>query len=160
MIPVTSYVGIGSNLGTKRTAIASALSYLDDRRSIWIERVSSLYETLPQGGPKGQPLYLNAAAKISTTLTPFDLLARCKEIERKLGRRPAVRWGPRIIDLDILLYDTLIVMSKRLTIPHVLLHTRTFVLQPLAEIAGRKKHPVCAQSMRSLLRSCNRLQYH
>ena len=160
MIPVTSYVGIGTNLGAKRTAIASALSYLDDRRSIWIEGISSLYETLPQGGPKGQPFYLNAAAKISTTLTPFDLLARCKEVEKELGRKPAVRWGPRIIDLDILLYDTLILLSERLTIPHMLLHARTFVLQPLVEIAGSIKHPVYAQSMRSLLRSCKRSQYH
>lgn len=112
--------------------------------------VSSFYETHPVGGPAGQGLYLNAAARVDTTLPVqefFDLLLR---IESDLGRIRTQRWGPRTIDLDLLLFDDLVLHIPELTVPHPHMHERRFVLEPLAEIAPDALHPRLRRCVREL----------
>ena len=152
MRTVTSYLGIGSNLGDRRVNIENSIRYLRATPRINVKRISRLYETHACGGPKDQPKYLNAAAKINTTLTPTDLLKELKSIELKLGRKSAVRWGPRIVDIDILFYGDLVLVSKNLTIPHPLLHKRIFVLMPLSAIAPKSVHPVYKKNIKELLK--------
>ena len=153
MIPVTSYLAIGSNLGDRIANIKESIRYLKSIQRIKVERVSRLYESPAHGGPRNQPKYLNAAVKIKTSLSPLDLLNELKIAELKLKRKSIVRWGPRTIDLDILFYDDLVFMNDRLFIPHPLLHKRVFVLKPLSEIAPEFVHPLFLKSIRGLLRS-------
>jgi 2-amino-4-hydroxy-6-hydroxymethyldihydropteridine diphosphokinase len=97
-------------------------------------RVSKIIETQPQGGPAGQPKFLNGALKLETKIPPVILLRRLKQIEKGLGRKKALRWGPRVIDLDILFYGDKIINSKELKVPHPRIFERDFVLRPLLEI--------------------------
>lgn len=127
------YLGIGSNLGKRRENIRKALDYLVKARKVKIEKVSRIHETDPVGGP-AQGNYLNAAIKIETSLSPRALLKFLKETEKDLGRKKSVRFGPRIIDLDILLYADKIIRSDDLVIPHPRMFEREFVLKPLREI--------------------------
>ncbi len=109
-------------------------------------RVSRLYETNPNGGPP-QDKFLDGAAELDAILTPHALLTLLKDVERKVGRSASdVRWGPREIDLDILLYDNLVVDEADLKIPHPLLHTRIFAIEPLCEIAPDVIHPILGKS--------------
>jgi 2-amino-4-hydroxy-6-hydroxymethyldihydropteridine diphosphokinase len=117
-----------------------------------VEKVSPIYEFPPQGGPKNQPKYLNLTVKIKTLLTPLDLLDRLKLIERELKRKNTSHWGPRTIDLDILFYDDLILVSRELSLPHPLLHKRIFVLKPLSDIASGFKHPLYKKSIKYLFK--------
>jgi 2-amino-4-hydroxy-6-hydroxymethyldihydropteridine diphosphokinase len=151
MALVTSYLAIGSNLGNRIANIKKSLRYLEEAKRIHIDKISPIYESLPQGGPKNQPKYLNLTVKIKTTLTPLDLLREIKIIEKKLKRKNSIHWGPRTIDLDILFYDDLILMSKVLSIPHLLLHKRIFVLKPLSDIAPKFNHPLYKRSIKELL---------
>jgi 2-amino-4-hydroxy-6-hydroxymethyldihydropteridine diphosphokinase len=130
---VVCYLGAGSNLGNRRKNIQKALDYLAKTRGIKVERSSRIYETEPMDGPL-QGKFLNAAIKIKTSLTPFLLLKALKKIERDLGRRPTIRFGPRLIDLDILFYANRIIKTKNLVVPHPRLFEREFVLKPLREI--------------------------
>jgi len=127
-------LGLGSNIGNREENIKRALKALDAHPAIEIVRVSSLYETAPVGYTE-QPEFLNAVAQISTSLQPLKLLEFCLSIERELGRVREVKWGPRTIDIDVLLYDTVELSSEQLTLPHPRFHERCFVLIPLAEIA-------------------------
>ncbi len=147
----TVYLGLGANLGKRRETIDAALACLADHPAICVCAVSALIETAPVGGPAGQPNYLNGAAAIETNLDPAALLAELKRIERDLGRRDGPRWGPRPIDLDILLYGDLVLASPDLTIPHPRLRERRFVLAPLAEIAPDAIDPVTGLAVRALL---------
>lgn len=104
--------------------------------------VSSLYETSPVGGPPGQEPYLNSCIRVETTMSPQDLLHATEAIEGSLGRVRQERWGPRVIDVDLLLFGDLVVNDERLSVPHPRLHERRFVLEPLAEIAGHVLHPL------------------
>ncbi|HET7521963.1 MAG TPA: 2-amino-4-hydroxy-6-hydroxymethyldihydropteridine diphosphokinase [Bacillales bacterium] len=131
---MTAYIGLGTNLGDRKSHLHRALRLLDSHRHVVVERLSSIYETDPVGY-LNQEKFLNMAAKVSTTLTPNELLDVISHIERELGRKRAVRWGPRTIDLDILLYDRLHIKTERLQIPHPRMCERAFVLIPLAEIA-------------------------
>jgi 2-amino-4-hydroxy-6-hydroxymethyldihydropteridine diphosphokinase len=133
--PITEhivYLALGSNLGDRRANLREAVARLGAR--VAIERISSLYETEP-AYVLDQPRFLNAALRGRTTLAPAELLAFLKQIERELGREAGLRFGPRVIDLDILLYDDLALESDALTIPHPRMAERPFVLAPLAEIA-------------------------
>jgi len=130
---VVCYLGLGSNLGNRRKNIKKALDYLAKIKGIKIEKSSRIYETKPVGGPT-QRKFLNAAIKIRTSLSPQLLLAALKKIEKDLGRKPTVRFGPRPIDLDILLYANKIIKRKNLVIPHPRMFRREFVLRPLREI--------------------------
>jgi 2-amino-4-hydroxy-6-hydroxymethyldihydropteridine diphosphokinase len=144
-------IALGSNLGDRRDNLRRALDALRAQPGIIVERVSSLYETAPVGGPPGQGLYLNAAAALRTESSPDDLLRLLFDIETSLGRVRAERDGPRTIDLDLLFYDDVIRDEPTLTLPHPRLHQRLFVLQPLAEIAPGVVHPVLKRNIADLL---------
>lgn len=128
-----AYIGIGSNMGDRNGYIAQALALLPDMHDVVIEKVSSVIETIPVG-VRDQPKFLNAVAKIRTSVSPRKLLACLQEIEKKLGRIRGIKNGPRTIDLDILLYDDVSVCEEELCIPHPRMFDRFFVLQPLLEI--------------------------
>ena len=132
MAETTIYLAIGSNLGDRRAHLAAGIARLAP--DVIVERVSSAYETEP-AYVLDQPRFLNAALRGRTALDPSALLALLKRIERDLGREAGVRFGPRVIDLDILVYSDQTVASETLTIPHPRMHERPFVLVPLAEIA-------------------------
>ena len=147
----TVYLGLGSNLGDRRRNLEAALEALRAHPRITVSAVSSFLETDPVGGPPGQGKFLNAAAKIETDLSPDSLLEELKRVERALGRKPGPRWGPREIDLDILLYGDTILETGTLVIPHPRMRERRFVLEPLAEIAPDARDPVTGLSVRALL---------
>ncbi len=128
------YIGIGSNLGDKRRNIASAIKRIKALKNTRIIKVSKFIKTNPVGGPPAQDKFLNGALKIETGLLPLKLLAEIKQIEREIGRTKSVRNGPRIIDLDILLYANKIINTKKLVIPHPRMFGRDFVIKPLSEI--------------------------
>jgi 2-amino-4-hydroxy-6-hydroxymethyldihydropteridine diphosphokinase len=166
-MPVISYIALGSNLGDRQEYLNHAVALLRVTPGIRVRKVSSYHETEPVGGPPGQTKYLNAAAKLETDLSPEDLLLHLLDIESKLGRVRGERFGPRTIDLDLLLYGegTYDVHTAELdlTVPHPRMHERAFVLEPLAEIAPLAVHPVLGSTIRDLLRqlrgeSCRELQ--
>lgn len=130
----TAYLSLGSNLGNREGNLAEAVRRLADTPGVEVRRVSSVYETAPVGGPP-QGDFLNLAVEVVTTLSPRELLATCQRIEADLGRERTVRWGPRTIDLDILLYEGETSADPELTLPHPRLLERQFALVPLAEIA-------------------------
>jgi len=141
------YLALGSNLGDRRAHIAAAVVRLAP--DVIVERVSSLYETEP-AYVLDQPRFLNAALRGRTALDPSELLALLKRIERDLGRAPAARYGPRVIDLDILLYGEQAIANEALTIPHPRMAERPFVLVPLAEIAPGLTPPGWATTVGAL----------
>jgi 2-amino-4-hydroxy-6-hydroxymethyldihydropteridine diphosphokinase len=130
---VRVFLGLGSNLGDRLVHLADAVRFISRDKDLRLERVSSVYETAPVG-PIEQPPYLNAVLVLSTRLSPRALLERVKDYERQAGRVPGERWGPRTIDLDILLYGCDEVSEPGLHIPHPELERRAFVLVPLAEL--------------------------
>lgn len=130
----TAFIGVGSNVGERREFCRRAVAELDAVPGVSVEQVSGLYETSPVGGPP-QRSFVNLVTRVSTTLTPRALLELCKEIEHKLGRGPSeIKWGPRVVDLDILLYDQEKVSEPDLEIPHPRLRERRFALVPLLEL--------------------------
>ena len=129
----TAYVGLGANLGDREAAIREALQLLREHDEIHVVAVSKLRETDPVG-VVDQPRFLNGATLLETELEPRALLDALLEVERALGRLRAERWGPRTIDLDLLVYDDLALDQPGLTIPHPRLHERRFALEPLAEL--------------------------
>ena len=141
---VFAYIGLGSNLGDRRAMIAGALERLRPCR------VSAIVETDPVGRTD-QPRFLNAVAEIETELPPAELLGRLLETERHLGRVRAERWGPRTIDLDLLLYGDLRVEAASLSVPHPQLHRRKFVLEGLAELCPDRSVPGAGRTVRELL---------
>lgn len=132
---VICYLGVGSNLGDRRENIRLALAKINKLKGTKVIKLSRIIETNPVGGPAGQPKFLNAALKIKTCLSPVKFLKALKKIEREIGRNAeTVRWGPRVIDLDILFYGDKIIKRKDLEIPHPMIFEREFVLQSLAEV--------------------------
>ncbi len=129
----TVFLGLGSNLGDRADMIRTALARLSDEYGVGIEKVSSFIETDPVGGPP-QGRFINAVARVRTELTPQALLSAVMDIERQLGRVRGVPNGPRTIDIDILLYDSITVSTETLTIPHPRMRDRAFVMTPLREI--------------------------
>ena len=135
-----AFLGLGSNLGDKEANIRESLERLSHHPGVRVEKVSSLYETAPVGFTD-QPDFLNAAAEIETNLEPMDLLCITSDIEKKMGRVRNFRWGPRVIDIDVLLYDDVLLDTPELVIPHPRMYERAFVMVPLAEIAPDLKLP-------------------
>ena len=146
-----AYVGIGSNLGDRRKLMDRAVRLLGEQGGVEVLAVSSFIETEPLGGPAGQPAYLNGALELETDLEPQALLEALLAIEDRLGRRREVRWGPRTVDLDLLLYEDRIIAEERLEVPHPRMRERPFVLEPLAEIAPRAVDPVTGLTAGELL---------
>ncbi len=142
--PIRAYLGLGSNLGNRRENLRAALDALAADGRAMPAAISAFYETEPWGY-REQPAFLNGAVAVDTILSPAQLLALCQSIERRRGRQGGGRrYGPRVIDLDILLYGSEIVALETpdLQIPHPRLPLRAFALLPLAEIAGEVLHPV------------------
>jgi len=147
---ITAYLSLGSNLGDRQGNMEKALGLLREKEGIQLERVSSFYETEPVGYGD-QDWFLNGVAKVSTSLTPRELLTLVGEIEQALGRVRTIRWGPRTIDLDILFYGDQMIVEENLEIPHPRLGERAFVLKPLVELAPDLVHPYYGQTVEELL---------
>ena len=131
--PVTAFIGLGSNLGRGPARLQAAIAALDRLPMTMVGRRSSWYRSLPMGGVS-QPLFTNAAVRIRTRLSPTALLAELHNIERRAGRVRTLRWGPRTLDLDLLVYDDITSDRSELTIPHPGIPFRSFVVYPLFEI--------------------------
>ncbi|MDN5347921.1 MAG: 2-amino-4-hydroxy-6-hydroxymethyldihydropteridine diphosphokinase [Clostridia bacterium] len=131
---VTAYLGLGSNLGDRMAYLRRAIDLLGQEEGMCVEQVSSWYETSPVG-KADQAWFLNCVVKVATTLAPRQLLHTAQKIESLLGRVRLERWGPRTIDIDLLLYDEVSLNEPDLVLPHPRLLERAFVLKPLAEIA-------------------------
>jgi len=149
------YLGLGSNVGDREEYIQQTLYVLEKTPGITVTKVSSIYETEPEGDSE-QPMFLNAVCGIKTTLAPRKLMEELRSIEDTLGRDRAIEWGPRTIDIDILLYDDLIVSEDDLQIPHPLMHERGFVLSPLSEIAPNVVHPILEITIKQLYEDCGK----
>jgi 2-amino-4-hydroxy-6-hydroxymethyldihydropteridine diphosphokinase len=147
---VVAFIGIGANRGDPAIQCRDAVRRLGSVPKIRLLRSSSLYRTEPVG-PQAQPWFINAVAEIRTELRPRKLFDALKDIEREMGRTEGPRWGPRMIDLDLLLYGQEVVAEEGLVIPHPEMHRRRFVLEPLCELASYVIHPAFGVSARGLL---------
>lgn len=143
------YLSLGSNVGDRAAQIRRALEALS-QAGFEIRRVSSFYRTEPLDFLP-QRWFVNCVAEVGTELMPLQLLKTLQETERALGRRPGVSKGPRPIDIDILLYENVVVRSSVLTIPHERMSERRFVLIPLRELAARTRHPVTQRTIQEML---------
>jgi 2-amino-4-hydroxy-6-hydroxymethyldihydropteridine diphosphokinase len=150
MKPVLAYIGLGANVGERRRQLAEALARLTATEEVEVVKVSSCYLNPPLG-PPDQPWFLNAVAQVRTRLTPEELLRVLHRVEQDLGRVRRERWGPRLIDLDLLLYNGVIISGPDLWLPHPEMHRRSFVLAPLAEIAPQAWHPALEKTVAELL---------
>jgi 2-amino-4-hydroxy-6-hydroxymethyldihydropteridine diphosphokinase len=151
------FIALGSNIGNRKNYIHNAIILLGNNPEITVVKQSSLIETKPVG-PIEQDLFINAVIEISTSLTPQELLATCLAVEEQIGRVRTQRWGPRTIDLDILLFADRIIAGANLKIPHPELSMRAFVLVPLAEIAPKIQHPVLRMTALDMLISARKTQ--
>jgi len=143
-------IGVGSNVGDRIGTCCAAIEALRAQEEVTDLQISPFYETAPVG-VTDQPSFINLVLEMQTTLAPSDLLRTLKSLEQALGRIRRYRWGPREIDLDILLYDQAVLSTDTLTIPHPEMHRRAFVLVPACDIAGDWFHPVLKRSLKTLL---------
>ncbi len=150
-------IGVGSNLGDKVSTCRSAIDRLDHLKEIRILKRSSLYKTEPVGY-LDQEWFVNCVIKVETAFGPYELLGCLKNLEGALGRQKTFLWGPRVIDLDILLFNKEELRSKGLQIPHPHLHERAFVLVPLCEIDPQAFHPCLNKTARTLLENLGEIK--
>ncbi len=141
-------IAIGTNLGNRKENIEKAIEKIRENK-ITVEKVSSIYETAPYGYTE-QPAFLNCALLGETVLSPRELLETLLAIEKEMGRVRKIHWGPRIIDLDIIFYDDLVINEPDLKIPHPDMQNREFVLKPISEIAPCFVHPVFCETVKTL----------
>ncbi len=149
---VKVFIGLGSNLGDRKKNIDNSIRLLHDpggNNNIEILDRASYYETEPVGPI--QPWFINTAIKIETSLSPEEILSKCKEVERRIGRVDSFRWGPRLVDLDLLLFEDRVLSSERLEIPHPQMEKREFVLRPLIELEPELIHPELNIPLKELL---------
>ncbi len=144
------YIGLGSNLGNRLAFLRGGRDALLNNPGIRLVKSSRVYETEPVGGPQDNPLFLNAVLQVATSLSPRLLLEACLAIEDDFGRTRPIKWAPRTLDVDILLYDDLVINEPDLVIPHPRLHERAFVLAPLREIAAQATHPLLQKTIGAL----------
>ena len=149
---ITGFLGLGTNIGDRKKNLARALTSLNDRPDLTILRTSRIYETEPWG-VVDQPKFLNMVAEVATSISSRELLERVKKLETDMGREAGPRFGPRLIDIDILLLEDQVVDESDLQIPHASLHERAFVLVPLAEIAPESIHPVLRTTIAGLAKN-------
>ncbi|MBN2123347.1 MAG: 2-amino-4-hydroxy-6-hydroxymethyldihydropteridine diphosphokinase [Deltaproteobacteria bacterium] len=147
------YIGVGSNLGDRRRNCERAIEYMERLPHCRTTGCSGWYLTRPVG-VEGQDWFVNGVASLETTLAPEVLLDGLLAIEEKMGRTRKEHWGPRIIDLDLLLYGQQVIETEHLKIPHPLMHQRRFVLIPMVDLAPELKHPLLDLGMVELLRQC------
>jgi 2-amino-4-hydroxy-6-hydroxymethyldihydropteridine diphosphokinase len=148
--PVVAYLGLGANEGEPRRQLQEATARLAATEEIEVVKASSFYLNPPLG-PPDQPWYINAVIQVRTRLAPEELLRVLHRVERDLGRVRGERWGPRLIDIDLLLYNGLIISGPDLCLPHPEMHKRPFVLVPLAEMAPQAWHPGLEKTAAELL---------
>jgi len=146
----TAYLSLGSNLGEREAFLDMAVDCLEDDTSIYVSKVSDYIETKPYGY-ENQDDFINACLEIKTIYSPTELLAVCQSIENKANRERKIHWGPRTLDIDILFYDDEVIQSQELQIPHPEIPLRSFVLEPLAQIAPYLMHPVLNKRISELL---------
>jgi len=154
-----AYLGLGSNLGDRLAVLRAAVQALVEQPEVRINLacdVASLYETSPVGGTFDQPPYFNSALRVRTSLAAIDFLVAVMSIETSLGRVREERWGPRVIDIDLLFLGDVVIDSPTLTLPHPRLHERRFVLEPLSELAADLIHPLTGVSIRVLTQRLRR----
>jgi len=144
------FIAIGTNLGDKEENIRQSIKKME-QNNIHIIKKSNVYKTMPYGY-KNQPVFLNCVVQAETMLSPEELLYTLLSIEKQMGRKRKIHWGPRIIDLDIIFYDNLIIDSSNLKIPHPDMQNREFVLEPLCDIAPNFVHPILHKTMKELLK--------
>ncbi len=150
-----AYIALGSNMGDREGYLDMAVSEMKNNGNVCVKAVSSYHETEPYG-VKDQEKFLNAAVKIETLLTPYELLEFAHAIEKKANRVKTRRWGERTLDVDILTYDDGIIDTKDLQIPHLEMHMRSFVLNPLSEIGAGYVHPVLRKTVYMLKKELDR----
>ena len=156
MTNTTGYLGFGTNLGDRKKNLDRAIISLDSRPDLTILRTSGIYETEPWG-MTDQPNFLNMVAEIATSISLGELLERVKKLEQDMGREDGPRFGPRLIDVDILMLEDQVVNQPDLQIPHASLHLRAFVLVPLTELAPALVHPVLGETIAQLASRVNGL---
>jgi 2-amino-4-hydroxy-6-hydroxymethyldihydropteridine diphosphokinase len=144
------YLSAGSNVGDRISYLKSALVKLNSNNRISVQKISSIFETLPFG-KTDQNNFMNIALRLLTSFTPFELFDEIKNIETEIGRSKTERWGPREIDLDILLFDNIMIENDELVIPHKGILERDFVVKPLLEIEPEISHPVKQKKIKDLL---------
>lgn len=147
----TAYIALGSNMGEKEKYLDMALEEFRKNEKIRLGKVASYIETEPYGGVE-QDVFINSVCQVETLYSPYDLLSELHRIEQLAERKREIHWGPRTLDLDIIYYDDLVMAEENLIIPHADMENRTFVLEPLCEIAPYLRHPVSGMTTKGMLR--------